>query len=66
VGSTIVVKTGNEQMALSVPDDTMIIKGMEKLGIGDLEEGDSVTIQYYSLSPGQYVAVSIVDNNVDE
>ena len=66
VGSNIVVKTSNEQMTFSVPKDAIITRGMEKLGIEDLEETDSVTIQYYSLSPGQYSVVSIVDNNLAE
>jgi len=67
VGSSIVVKAGNEQMALSVPDDVVITKGTEKLGIEDLEESDPVVIQYFSPSPGQYTATTIVDNNaIDE
>lgn len=66
VGSTIVVKTNNEQITFSVPTDAIITRGMEKLGIEDLEETDSVTIQYYSPSTGQYSVVSIVDNNLAE
>ncbi len=66
VGSAIVVKTGDEQMALSVPDDATITKGTEKIGLEDLEDNDSVTIQYYSFSPGQYAVVNIVDNNVTD
>jgi hypothetical protein len=66
VSSTIVLKTDNEQMTLSVPDDAIITKGAEKLGIEGLGETDSVTVQYYSSAPGQYSVASIVDNNVTE
>lgn len=66
VGSTIIVKTDSEQMAFSVPDDAMITRGTEKIGLVDLEENDPVTIRYYSSSSGQYAVASIADNNVDE
>jgi preprotein translocase subunit YajC len=63
VGSTIVVDTGGEQVELSVPDDVMITAGSEKLGLVDLGETDPVTVEYYSPSSDQHIAVSIVDNN---
>ena len=63
VGNIIVVKIDDKLMAFSVPDDAMITAGAEKISVEDLEDTDSVTIQYYSPSPGQYVAVSIMDNN---
>jgi hypothetical protein len=64
VGNTIIVKKDTEQVTLSVPANTVITRGGEKLGIGDLEEADSVTVQYYNPSSGQYIATSIIDNNV--
>jgi len=64
-GSTIVVeKAVNDQMTFSVPDDAVITAGTEVLGFDDLAESDPVVVQYYSPSPGKYVAVSIEDDNV--
>ena len=63
-GSLIVVNTGSDQMAFSVPDDANITGGMEDLGLAGLKESDPVTVQYYSPVPGQYVVVNVMDNNV--
>lgn len=63
VGNIIEVKTNEgQQMAFSVPDDVSITEGTEKIGLMDIEQGDSVAIQYYSPSPGEFVAVSITYN----
>ncbi|MCX5712236.1 MAG: hypothetical protein NTY47_04075 [Candidatus Omnitrophica bacterium] len=63
VGDAIVVDTGSGQMTISVPDDVVVTRGLEKMGLMDLEQGEPVTVNYYSSAPGQYVAVSIQDNN---
>ena len=63
VGNTIVVKTGDRQMAFSVAVDAKINRGDENIKLQDVEETDSVTVLYYSPSSGTYVAVSIADNS---
>jgi hypothetical protein len=62
-GNTIVVNIGDAELKLSVPDGARITGGTEDLGLVGLEDGDPVTVQYYSPSPGRYTAVSIQDNN---
>ncbi|MDD5195868.1 MAG: hypothetical protein PHQ96_09395 [Candidatus Omnitrophica bacterium] len=64
VGNLIVVKAGTEEIPISVPPNTVLYRGTEKIGLADLEESDFVTIEYYISSPGRYEAVSIVDNNL--
>ncbi len=49
-------------MAFFVPDDASITEGTEKIGLMDIEQSDSVTIQYYSPFPGKFVVVSITLN----
>jgi hypothetical protein len=51
------------QMAFSVPDDAVISNGTESLSLTDIETDHGVTIQYYSPTPGSYVAVSIMYND---
>ena len=63
VGNIIEVKTNGGQMAFSVPDDASITGGTKKIGLMDIKQGDPVTIQYYSPSPGKFVAVSITYNH---
>jgi hypothetical protein len=62
VGNIIAVKTNEGQMAFSVPDDASITEGTKKIGLMDIQQGDPVTVQYYSPSPGKYVVVSITYN----
>lgn len=66
VGNIIEVNTVDEQIAFSVPDDANITLGTAKIGLMDIEANDPVEIQYYSSSPGEYIAVSIVDNNIEK
>jgi hypothetical protein len=62
VGSIIEVQTNEGQMAFSVPDDAIITEGTKKIGLMEIEQTDSVTIQYYSPSPGKFVVSSITYN----
>jgi hypothetical protein len=63
VGNIIEVETNEgQQMAFSVPDDASITEGTKKIGLMDIEQSDSVAIQYYSPSQGKFVVVSITYN----
>jgi ABC-type Fe3+-hydroxamate transport system substrate-binding protein len=66
VGNIIEINTADRQIAFSVPEDTKITLGTVKIGLMDIEVSDPVEIQYYSSSPGEYTAVSIVDNNIEK
>jgi len=63
-GDILVVNTDGGQMSFSVSNDTKITRGAEQLGLEDLEEADPVAVQYYNYSPGNFVALSIIDKNM--
>jgi hypothetical protein len=62
VGNIIVVNANAGQISFSVPDDASITGGTKKIGLMEIQQGDPVTLQYYSPSPGTYVVVSITNN----
>jgi hypothetical protein len=64
VGNTVLVNTVGGQLPFSVSDATMIRRGTDKISLEDVEIGDPVTVEFYSPSPGIYLAVAIVDNNM--
>jgi hypothetical protein len=64
VGNTVLVNTVSGQLPFTVSDNTMIRRGTDKIGLEDIEIGDPVTVEFSTPSPGTYVAVAIVDNNM--
>ena len=66
VGDVIEINTSEGLMAFSVPDDAEVIVDTEKAELMDIETGDTVTIEYYSLSLGKFIAVSIQDNKASD
>lgn len=65
VGSLMVVNTDAGMMTFKVPEDkTKMIRGTEEIHLDDIDISDSVTVQFYSPSPGEFEAVSITDNNL--
>jgi len=57
------VRTDDQELTLSVPDDAKITENGEEVGLVGLEEADPVLVRYFSPSPGSYTVVSIQDNN---
>jgi len=51
-----------QSVTLSVDENTSIIKDFQEAALGDLVEGDLVSIEYKVDSNGQNVAVSIISN----
>jgi hypothetical protein len=63
VGSTIdIMTTDQRQMTFYVPSGANMTRGTQDIGLMDIKQGHSVTIQYYTSSPGKDIVVSIVDN----
>ena len=63
VGSTIdIVTTDQRQMTFYVPSGASMTRGTQDIGLMDVKQGHSVTVQYYTSSPGKDIVVSIVDN----
>jgi hypothetical protein len=64
VGSTITILTvDQQQMAFYVPENAIIAQGTKDIGLMDIKQGHSVTIQYDISSPGKNIVDSIADNN---
>jgi len=66
VGGTIELETNDGHMSFSIPDSAKITQGNKSIGLMDIEEQDPVTIRYYSSSSDENVAVSIVDNGLQD
>jgi hypothetical protein len=63
VGSSISIQTSDaRQMSFVVPGNAIIIRDTQNIGLMDIKEGHSVTIQYNISSPGKDIVESIVDN----
>ncbi|MFA6350116.1 MAG: hypothetical protein WCY12_04245 [Candidatus Omnitrophota bacterium] len=69
VGSVIVLNamTGGgafEAVRFAVSESTKMTQGTEDIFIDDIDIGDSVVIEYYINSSGDYVAVRVTDDNI--
>ena len=63
VGNTISVRSQDQQkMSFPVTDKAVITQEAHPIGLMDIGKADTVTIQYYVITPLKYFVVSIVDN----
>ena len=66
-GSKIAIKGLNpadntyRELVVTVPDDAIITKGTESIGLAELEMDDAVTVRYYEDSQGSAIMVSLQD-----
>ncbi len=58
----IMVTSEAGYVIVTVPEDIPISRGTKKIGLEEIDPGDSVIVQYYCPEPGKYVAVSIRDS----
>jgi hypothetical protein len=63
VGNTISIQTSDARlMSFFVPDNAIIVRDTQNIGLMDIKAGHPVTIQYDISSPGKDIVDSIVDN----
>ena len=62
VGDIISIHTESVEMAFSVPGQAKIVRNTHDIGLLDIKDGDSVTVQYNNFSPGKNSIISIVVN----
>lgn len=63
VGSKITLDTLDDQTTISVPKDTLAMKGTDKIDLTDIEQGDDVEVEYYDDPSNGPTAVKITDKN---
>ena len=47
VGSILVVNTGGDEITLTVPDNTIILKGGRRISFAEVNQNDNVTVEFY-------------------
>jgi len=63
VGNIISIRTADQKiMAFAVPEKTVITQDTHSIGLMDIGQSSSVTIQYFISPSVKNVVISIVDN----
>jgi len=63
VGSKLVVNIGGDEITFIVPDNLVVTRGTDTLGVNDLDQNDSVTVYYTDEGVSGLKAVKITDNS---
>lgn len=64
VGGILSVLVDGSEMVFSVPEDLKIRRGVDKIGLDDLDSNDGITVEYYRTRDGELKATSITDTNL--
>lgn len=64
VGGILAILVDGSEMVFSVPADLKIKQGVEQISLADVDQSDSLTVEYYRTGDGQLKVVSITDTNL--
>ena len=64
VGGVLAILVDGAEMVFSVPADLKIKQGVDQVSLEDIDQSDSLTVEYYRTGDGQLKVTSITDTNL--